>query len=38
MDLELVYHPDYGVIRDFWDTLFMEVPDEPTATSRLGMD
>lgn len=21
-----------------WDTLFMEVPDEPTATSRLGMD
>lgn len=38
MDLELVYHPDYGIIRDFWDTLFMEVPDEPTATSRLGMD
>lgn len=38
MDLESLYHPHYGVIRDFWDTLFTEAPNEPPATSRLGMD
>jgi len=39
MDLELIHHPDYGTIKDFWDMLFMEVPDETTTdSSRLGMD
>jgi hypothetical protein len=28
MELELISHPKYGVIRDFTDELFMEIFDE----------
>lgn len=38
MVLDLIKHPKYGIIKDFFDDLLVKVPDEPAARPRYRRD
>ena len=38
MELELIYHPRYGIIRDYWDTLCYEQPRAEQQAPRMATE